>query len=201
VVRIYALPSGDLVEEFTPTTSAQILALAWSQDGSTMAVSLAGENAGTSIIDRSDGIFTKSDISLDPSIPYQLSSDGAFLVGVMDWDDVDVQILDTTTFQIVTTLTGHTDRINSIQCVDDSIVTVSWDGTTRFWNPENGQQIRQLDTGLISPPSFSPDGTRFVASGDDMIAIRDATTGEIIVPLVSNKTNSKVTVSYFKHRF
>lgn len=189
VIRVFDVTSGGLLQEFVPPSPATIGSLMWSQDGGTMAFHLAGDNEGTFILDVDTDTFTQSPVNFNPSIGYQLSPTGSFLAGVINWDDTDIQVLDIMTLQIDEVLAGHTDRIRSITWIDNAIVTVGRDETTRFWNPMTGQQIRQLNTGLISDPSFNADGTLFVSNTDDnTIYVRDSVTGAIIYPSIPTPT-------------
>lgn len=66
---------------------------------------------------------------------------------------------------LATTLTGHTDTVNSVQFGPDSsqLVTASDDGMARLWRTD-GTLIRSLggDTTTASAAMFTPDGQRII---------------------------------------
>ena len=62
------------------------------------------------------------------------------------------------------------------------------DGTTRLWNPTTAEQLRSLDTGIVVPVSFSPNGDFFASDSIDLgtSVILDSTTGQIVATLGNN---------------
>ncbi|WP_429447016.1 WD40 repeat domain-containing protein [Paraburkholderia sp. WC7.3g] len=85
-------------------------------------------------------------------------------------------------------LGGHQNAVDSaVFSLDDRrVVTASWDGTARVWDPATGQQIAQLSghQNLVYSAAFSPDGQRVVtASADRTARVWDAATGKQVAQL------------------
>jgi len=90
-------------------------------------------------------------------------------------NDKTVEVWDTKTMQLLTTLSGHKDSISSIAFSPNSkyIATASYDRTTRLWDVETGQTLVTLtDRAWVTDVAFSPDGKHIVtASGDNTVRI------------------------------
>ncbi|TQB68860.1 hypothetical protein MPDQ_002662 [Monascus purpureus] len=114
--------------------------------------------------------------------------------------DETIQVWDPRKKEIVYTMTGHTDKVVSLEISPDSqtLVSNSHDETVRTWDirpfaPAN----RQLKTfyGAVCPveqnlirTSWDPSGERIVAgSGDDNVIIWDAKSGRILYKLPGHK--------------
>jgi WD40 repeat protein len=95
--------------------------------------------------------------------------------------DTDVRVIDTSNGQFVgKPLTGHKDRVNSLQFSPDGkmLATASDDSTVRLWDWRNGQQIGEPLTGHIygvETAMFSKDGTHLFSRDVDSIWIWDMT--------------------------
>ena len=111
------------------------------------------------------------------------SPDGRTLAGVGYFDDV-VWLWDTRTRQLLNTLKGHTEDINSISFSPDSstLATGGNDFTVRLWDVRSGRHKTTLTghTRGINSVSFSPDGRTLVSgSWDGTIRLWNAATGRI----------------------
>jgi WD40 repeat protein len=184
-IRIYAIPSGTLIQEFSPDAPASIAYFTWSPVQNQAVIYLAGTDAGVYAVDTSTGDFTLINRGPVIAYDYQYNSSGSLVAGIQGADDKLVEIWNTINFDPVTTLIGHSDWMGAISWMNDTTVaTVSGDETTRFWNAQTGQQLALFETGVTSPPSFNPDKTLFVASAhDEHSYVRSVATGEIVATL------------------
>jgi WD40 repeat protein len=76
--------------------------------------------------------------------------------------------------ELVTSLGGHTDRVNSAVFSPDSrkLLTASNDGTARLWDAATGSLLATLSshTGIVHDAVFSADGNRIVTVSQDRTA-------------------------------
>jgi WD40 repeat protein len=189
-IRVYAIPGGALVQEFAPASPSNIQAFAWSPAKNQALVYLAGANPGLYAVDTISGVFTLINRDFNRDYRYQYNPSGSLIAGGQSADVTVVEVLDTDTFEVVTTLVGHSDWVFKISWINDNtIATVSWDETTRFWNAETGQQLVSFQTGLTTAPTFSPDDTLFVATSiDENTYVRDVATGAVVAILDGSDT-------------
>ncbi|TWT51926.1 Serine/threonine-protein kinase PrkC [Thalassoglobus neptunius] len=72
---------------------------------------------------------------------------------------------------LMTTLRGHTHGIASIDWHVDGVRLAScgWDGTTRLWNTETGEELRKIlgHTKHVFAVEWSPSGDMLATAGDD----------------------------------
>jgi WD40 repeat protein len=82
-----------------------------------------------------------------------------------------VKIIDAKSGEIVRTLEGHQNLVNSCVFSPDGkyIVTASDDGTLRVWDAHLGTMLRALEGHLfgVKNCAFSPDGKQIVSASDD----------------------------------
>ncbi|MBK9125235.1 MAG: hypothetical protein IPM16_19225 [Chloroflexi bacterium] len=121
---------------------------------------------------------------------FTYNSDGSLIAGVPRSNDSVVEVWNTETFDVVTTLSGHTSWIAAISwATNTTLATVSDDETTRIWDAQTGQQLDVLDTGYTSTPDFSPDGSLFAAAAIDQVnVIREVIGGDVLAALGSTTT-------------
>lgn len=94
-----------------------------------------------------------------------------------------LRLWDTTNGQLVRSLDGHTDAVNSVRFSRDGkrLLTSSCDATARLWNVETGELIRTFagHDWWVWSAAFSPDERRIVtASHDGSALVWTTDTGE-----------------------
>ena len=96
----------------------------------------------------------------------------------------DIKILNFFTGEVLLTLTGHTDSVNSVSWSPNSrLLASSDDDTIRIWDPQTGDCVKTL-TGQnnVESVSWSPDG-RLLTSGGWNIHFWDIQTGDCVKTL------------------
>ena len=94
-----------------------------------------------------------------------------------------IWLYDTTTYQEIALLTGHTSWVNSVAFSPDgnTLASGSYDNTIRLWDGITGEHKHTLTghTSWVNSVAFSPDGNT-LASGsyDNTIRLWDVTAGE-----------------------
>jgi WD40 repeat protein/serine/threonine protein kinase len=80
-----------------------------------------------------------------------------------------VRLWDLQTGKEIRVLTGHTDRVVSLQfdARGERLLSASWDGTARIWDVASGKMLHVLSDGKLSLElaQFSPDGRRVLTAG------------------------------------
>ncbi|GAB1538822.1 hypothetical protein NUACC21_14860 [Scytonema sp. NUACC21] len=105
--------------------------------------------------------------------------------------DNGIKLLSLITGQEISTLNGHTDRVNSLAISQDgqTLVSASEDKTVKIWNLANGQEVRTLGghSNSIHALAFSHDG-KILADGsdDNTIKLWSLVTGEEITTLAGH---------------
>jgi WD40 repeat protein len=126
------------------------------------------------------------------TLPTQLNNEIALVYSPADKrlafvdleNPTDILIWDTTTFQMVRRLQGHVEPVYSFTWGSGGVISNSLDGMTRVWDPATGATTTVIQTSIIFPPSWNPDGTQFVTTDDAIgVHIRNAETGDIVAVL------------------
>jgi len=84
-----------------------------------------------------------------------------------------LDVWDTETGERLTTLTGHTGKVQDVTFSRDGskVATASEDGTARVWDPATGEQLQVLrDNGTVAAVAFNPDGSKLASLNYDGIA-------------------------------
>ena len=85
--------------------------------------------------------------------------------------DKTIKVWDAASGQELTTLSGHTRRVQSVAFSPDGtrIVSGSIDKTIKVWDAASGQELTTLSghTKTVQSVAFSPDGTRIASSSHE----------------------------------
>jgi WD40 repeat protein/tRNA A-37 threonylcarbamoyl transferase component Bud32 len=87
------------------------------------------------------------------------------------WDRM-IHVHDARTRRVVRSWQGHDDGIYRAQYLPDGrVITSSYDGTLRLWNPTTGTLLRRIDAhaGPITALAVAPDGKHLLTGGRDEI--------------------------------
>jgi WD40 repeat protein len=89
-----------------------------------------------------------------------------------------VQLIDTSSWQVIRTLEGHTSGVNSVAFSPDGklLASGSTDWTIKLWEVATGSPVRTLygHTWVVNSVAFSPDGRLLASSSsDDTIKLWD----------------------------
>ncbi|MEX0679483.1 MAG: protein kinase [Pirellulales bacterium] len=83
--------------------------------------------------------------------------------------DRSIRIWDTTSWQEIRSLRGHTDRVMSVAFSPDGehLASGSGDSTVKVWGASSGQELTTFrgHTGYVWSVAFSPDGKRLTSAG------------------------------------
>eukprot|EP00055_Hartaetosiga_balthica_P003910 m.9409 g.9409 ORF g.9409 m.9409 type:complete len:841 (-) comp3450_c0_seq1:222-2744(-) len=127
-----------------------------------------------------------------PILSVDFSLDGKFVVSCSK--DKTAKVFSTESFEIVHTLQGHRDRVNSV-CFSSNtkhpytLATASKDKSIRLWNADTGEVIRMFrgHAGEVLCVAFSPDGKQLASgSADENIILWAVSSGEVVAKLESH---------------
>jgi WD40 repeat protein/predicted Ser/Thr protein kinase len=101
------------------------------------------------------------------------------------------KVWDLSTGALVSTLSGHTSIVRSLQFPDGTqIATGSDDATIRIWETTTGRSLRTIGEphGPVSSIAYSPDGSRIaVGTQDAIIRIWNTVSGSLLAALPGNE--------------
>lgn len=111
-------------------------------------------------------------------------------------DDNKARIWDAVSGQLLKTMAGHEQRVQSVAFSPDGkrLATASWDKTAKVWDAASGQELFTLRGHMKSlwVVTFSPDGKRLAtASADGTVRVWDADTGTEIRRIGADESSVK----------
>jgi len=139
---------------------------------------LLGIGAAIAILLLAAGNFGRVGLSQEQILPVRtlgfgdvksvvFSPDGRYLA-VGTFGGSSVQLIDTSSWQVIRTFEGHTDLVRSVVFSPDGklLASGSDDKTIRLWDVATGREVRTLDGHPwgVTSVAFSPDG-HLLASG------------------------------------
>jgi len=106
---------------------------------------------------------------------FALSPDGHWLASVSATDYTTINIRDFRTAHLVSTLTGHTNRVTDLvfNSVNGVLASASWDGTVKLWDPNLSKELftfRVADK-AINKLAFSNDGRQLAAAVSNNVVV------------------------------
>jgi WD40 repeat protein len=151
-----------------PSLPGTVLALAFSPDGTTMA--LAGEDPVVALRD-SSGNRTRASLSghTEPLTCLAFSPDGTTLAG--GGFDRNVRLWDLADAAERTALAGHAGWVFAVAFSPDgaTLASAGQDKTVKLWDVASGRALATLSghSGPVRALAFSPDGTALASAGAD----------------------------------
>jgi WD40 repeat protein len=94
-----------------------------------------------------------------------------------------IRIWEARTGRLLQLLTGHAAHVSDLELRGATLVTGSWDLTTRVWSFPSGEPLTTLTSAaqLIHSVAMSPDGHLFaIADGSAVVKVRDAERGRLL---------------------
>jgi predicted outer membrane repeat protein len=171
IIRAY---DGMVVNQFVLTQDDGLLGLNWHPVTQQFAAIIAREGGERLWLCHA----TMPQSQCTETGPYEISSDlgihfnaDGTLIAWVSWDttaDHLIEIRDTSTFQLVRTLTGHTEAVWQLAWETPKLASVAYDSTLRIWNGDTGTLlITTAIPGLPSSLIWGPDGTTLLYVHED----------------------------------
>jgi WD40 repeat protein len=172
------------------TTSAYGTTTIWDTNTGEEIVTLHGHAPGQTVETRFNGVIGVS-----------FSPDGELLATASD--DLTARIWDANSGQALFTLRGHGHAPVSIPPFDgviqvafspdgEQLATAGGDGTVKFWDVSNGQELLTLDAhpdNVVIDLAFSPDGGYLLTGGWEGIAkLWEVGTGQVLLTLAGHSS-------------
>lgn len=195
--KIWDAESGELLQTFSDHT-AGLVSPAFSPDGALLATTSLDGTARIWDAQSGEELQTLPHNGITGGLAF--SPDGDRLA-IADHDAYAVKVWDTTSWQEIITLTGHTEGINDVVFNHDGsrLATASSDTTARIWDAETGEALLILEghNGFVFGIDFSPDGMQVATGSMDATAkIWDAESGRELLTLAGHTAGvSNVTFS------
>ena len=191
IIKIWNTSDGTEMRTI-PVGATNVLSVAWSPQGNTIAV--ATNNKFIQILRISDGYLLstlKTNSSYVSSIAF--SPDGKTLASG-NWDKGDIiQLWNTSDGRLIDTLRGHTQKISTIAFSLDGTILASGgeDKTIKLWKLSDNTLIKSIPAhnGEVLSVNFSPDGKTLVSGSlDSTIKLWHAVDGSLIQTLSGHST-------------
>lgn len=188
-IAIFNTQSGQVIQKID-YSDRQIEALAW-QPNTNIVAFISGFQLA--IWDVNNQLVTIPDELLRVSNEIEYSPDGSLLA--IEDGISSISILDTTTYELVVSSQDNVvDFVDYFELTWGSggLISVGNDSITIIWDTSSLTKLGVFRTGMTIKPSWSPDGSAFVASaapyvttGTEHVAIvRDAQTGNVLASTV-----------------
>jgi len=183
MVKLWDVATGEQMGSITLSTDVVYVgSLAFSSDGKALATPGFYPNP-VQLWDVTNGKLIANFSSEEPFHIFNLifSPDGRMLASG-DWNGA-VHLWDVASGQVLRTLNGHTESIESLAFSPDGrlLASGSFDGSVILWDVNSGQNIHSLEghTDSVDGVVFSPDGS-MIASGsqDNSVILWDAGNGQ-----------------------
>ncbi|HEX2907862.1 MAG TPA: hypothetical protein VHO69_13420 [Phototrophicaceae bacterium] len=184
VVRIYDATNGNLLEEFSPVKPAQITQIAWHPQKNQIAVAV-GNLMYFWDLQTEHVVGTIPNVAGDNGLVFSPTGDQIASIGIQDRRlSNDISIWDTNTFQLIRTLTGHTEHAHRLAWGLHGLASAAYDETIRIWDVATGETSRIINIELIFDISWDVEGNYLLINDRTLgIAIMDVSNGEIIAQL------------------
>jgi len=183
-VELWDVEDGECVRAFSPAGPA-LHTVAFDDSGGRIAA--GGESDVVHVWSVADGSRLHALPAAAPVWEVLISPDGETLLAGLSHRII--QRWDLATGRELSRLHGHEELVSSLAFAgsDSScLISASWDGTVRSWEPEGSDRLRKLvgHTDLVRAAAFSPDD-RLIASAswDGTVRLWSAPSGDELVKL------------------
>jgi WD40 repeat protein len=209
LAAVWDLASGQAITLTLNPDLPSLFSVSFSPDGSQVAtvspmeVTQTGAVPGIHVWDATTGAALYT-IPLDTVAVYvaRYSPDGQLIAaGVQEGE---VLLYDTSSQELVRTLTGHTGLVHTLAFSPDGkvLTSSSHDNTVKVWDVDTGEELATLDplTSFLAGHDLSPDGSRVAtASIDGTIRTYVLSTEELVDLARSRVTRSLTTAECQKY--
>ena len=176
IVRIWDGDSGELLHKFEGHDGNRVNWVDWSPDGKLMVSSDVTNRALIWEVDSGNIVQTLQDDGYFGEMTIAIWSPDGTQVASYSKDSVGGRVWEVSSGNILTTFTGHSESVWSLQWsqLGDRLLTGSGDATARLWDAQTGAELLVYTLPDWVVAYWSPDNQRIaIATGDGTVWVKD----------------------------